>query len=384
MTAAYWGQGVWGVDTWLGATVVPPDPGTAPPTDVGTGQPPGTGYSSTAGRATIEIGVSMSITQLIDYQPPPPQIVPLRNYRSVMNDFRVLSGRPVAAPVLDVSVPVTVSVGTTQVPLPDLTRALPPDIDTLATLRWIADNDFVVQSADGNTLWWWDTTGAVAWSAYDTFQPLYADDYSYLIPKPHTAEVLLRPAMVFEAALGSCMNTSVSTSPVSGAQDVEFLMVVWSHPLAAGMQASSILDSGGQVSGGGDMPFAPGDMVSGMRQGLQRFNGGLVMWQDDVGFQMWWAQVSSGRPVLARVRFGVNPLIECWGPSGVHMLTTELPQPLEGLATNYVLGRLFNQVSAATNAGMHLMEISYYDHPIADADLAVIVQALDSCYAVSA
>ena len=36
---------------------------------------------------------------------------------------------------------------------------------------------------------------------------------------------------------------------ISSAEAVEFLFVVWSHPLAGGAQASTILDNGNAVRG---------------------------------------------------------------------------------------------------------------------------------------
>ena len=386
MSGGLWKKGTWGVDVWGTPVVVPPDPGTPPPGGEGVGQPGGSGYDDLTGTSTIEMGVSMSITQLIDYRPPPPQVVPHSYYRSVMNDDRVLAGRPVSPPVVDVSVPVTVSVGLTGVPMPDLSRALPEDIDTQASLRWYTDDSYVRTSADGYSMWWYDMTGEVAWTSYGTYQPLRASDYSYLIPMPNSAEILARPAMVFNPLLGNCMNTTVSIDPVNSVDDVEFVMVVWSHPLVSGAKASTILDNGNAVRGSQKMPFAVSDSITGMRQGLSRFSGGgLLLWQGQIGFPMWWTQISTGRPVLVRVRYGTRPMLECWGPKGLHMSHHPvLEQPSTALSTNYVLGRQFGQVSAITNAGMHLMEVNYYDHALDDAEAAEIVQTLDSCYAISA
>ena len=233
---------------------------------------------------------------------------------------------------------------------------------------------------------WFDTTGMAAWNSYDAYQPLLADDYSYTIPTPNRAELINRPAIVFDPRQGSCMNTRVSTVAVSSAEAVEFLFVVWSHPLAGGSQASTILDNGDAVRGTQNLPFVMNDAVlGGMRQGYARFAGGLMLWQDETGFPMWWSQISNGRPVLVRARYGQQPLLEAWGPNGLHMgHNSALPQDREAFATNYVLGRAYGSVSTATNAGMHLMEVNYYDHPISDDDLAAAVNALDSCYAVSA
>jgi hypothetical protein len=385
MSGGIWGTGTWGVDVWGTPVIVPPDPGTAPPGSAGVGQPGGSGYTGIGVVATIELGASMMITQMIQYAPPPPQVIPLRNYRSVMDSFRVLGGKPVAPPVIDVSIPVGVTVGLTQVPVPNSARALPPDIDTGATLRWYADSYFLHYSGSGHETQWLDTEGDVAWTAYDTYQPVFAPGYNYLIPSPNSAESLTRPALVFDPTRGTCMNTDLSLDEVNSVDDLEWLMVVWSHPLAAGAQASTILDNGGPVQGLIAMPFAVSDSVVGMRQGLSRFTGdGLLLWQDQTGFPMWWAQISNGRPVLVRARFGEHPLLECWGPKGIHMVhRSVLDQPRQALASNYVLGREFGQVSAQTNAGMHLMEINYYDHALGDDELASAVQALDACYAVS-
>ena len=388
MSQAVWGKGVWQKDIWgPQPDPVPPDPSDPGPGAPGSVSPypnptPGL-IIDMGGRASIEISTVMCMTQLITYVPPPPKIVPLRNYRAVMSDFRVLTGIPRNPPAVDVSIPINVTVGTTAVPLPDLTRKRPDEIDTKATLRWIAESARVKYSAAGTVMRWWDITNRVAWTAYGTYQPLFADDYSYQVPKQNSAEVINRGALVFDADYGNCMNTSVSTIPTSGADAAEFVMVVWSHPLASGVKASSLLDTGNEVRGVVAMPFTPGDTSAGMRQGLQRYQGGLTFWQDNTSFPVDWAQISSGRPVLIRVRFGKDPILECWGPSGTRQTFRAPPQKHKDLSTNYVLGRAFNLVSKATNAGMHLMEINYYDHPVDDADMTLYAQSLTSCYAVS-
>ena len=123
-----------------------------------------------------------------------------------------------------------------------------------------------------------------------------------------------------------------------------------------------------------------------MRQGFARFAGGLMLWQDETGFPMWWAQISTGRPVIVRARYGQQPLLEAWGPKGLHMVhTSALPTQDRGGVRHQLRARAGVRIDLGPppNAGMHLMEVDYYDHPIPDDELAAAVNALDSCYAVS-
>jgi hypothetical protein len=92
----------------------------------------------------------------------------------------------------------------------------------------------------------------------------------------------------------------------------------------------------------------------------------------------------AGRPVILRVRFGVHPMMERWGPKNSHLANMHIPdQPRLPLSTNFVLGRQFDSVDPATNAGMHLFEINYFDHWPSSAQRDQLVQDLSSVYAVS-
>lgn len=371
--AGVWDQTDWGNSTWgtVPPAVFPPQQGT---------------FADIAAALKIEASTALVYVHEVTYNPPPPKIVPLRNFRSQMNDYRIVAGIPVNPPVLDVAVPVLVSVSTSgQVPVPSEKRPLPDDITTSATLRFIAEDLYVTSSPDGSVLSWTDTTGAVAWTGYDVWQPSLDDDYSYQLATKNSAELIPRSAMVFEAMLGQCMNANFYGVPLVGLADLEFWFVVNSHAPVAGMRSAGLLDTGDLVQGFNTMPFNPGDSLVGEQLAVTRYLDKIIAWQDDVGYPLVYPMViGSGRPVLLRARFGQHPLIEGWGPGGSHVSYRPQPLPQADLACNWVLGRIANQVSMVTNGGMHLFEIDYFDHMLADSDATALLHSLDSCYAVSA
>ena len=369
---AVWGQGFWGNNVWEDVPDEPP-----PPDD--------TTYGETGITHSIEFSVMLRLECDIAWSSPPPAITPIRNYRAVMDDYRITGGIPVAPPTLDCAVPILVSVDPKGVSVPKDSRDLPADIDTAATLRWIAQDQYL--NANDAIAQWFDTTGQLAWTSYDTWQPQLDDTYDYQIPRPHNAELVQRSALIFDSTLGSCMNTTLSIDPVNFESDIEFLIVLWTHPLVSGQQFSSILDNGQSVQGFHDMPYVPGDTLSGgQRQALARYSDKLVLWQSTVGVPMYWTQVSGGRPILYRIRYGAHPLMQMWGPANAHMSyagPTYKP-PLVPLCSDYILGRMFNRLDSDVGGGMHLFEINYYDHMLTDSAVNHAVAELDSCYAITA
>lgn len=366
-----WGSGFWDNNVW---ETVPDQP---PPTDDST-------YGDTNATHSIEFAVTVRLDQEIAWSSPPAQITPLRNYRSVMGDYRVTTGIPVSPPTLDAAVPILVSVDPKGVAVPKDSRDLPSDIDTLATLRWIAQDQYV--NADDVIMQWWDTTGTLSWDSYDSWMPVLDDTYDYQITRPNNAEIVQRSCMMFNAAYGMCMNTSLSINPVNNLDDIEFLMVLWTHPLIGDQEFSALLDNGQAMQGFHDMPYVPGDSLTGVHQALHRYPDKIVHWEDADGMPLHWTQVSAaGRPVLYRVRYGKHPLIEVWGPTNSHMSYATPTHPGDGppLCSDYVLGRIFNRLDETCNGGMHLFEINYYDHELSTTDAAAAVAALKSCYAIS-
>ena len=363
-----WDEGFWDNNVW--EDVPPPD--IPPDTD---------DYFDTGATHSIEFSVTLRLEQEIPWSRPPPAITPLRNFRAVMGDYRVVSGRPVSPPTLDCAVPILVSVDPKGVAVPSDSRALPTDLDIDATLRWCAADQYY--STDEVIAQWWDTTGTVTWSAYDTFQPVLDDTYDYQIARPNNAEIVQRSALMFNSANGTCMNTSLSINPINNAESVEFFMVLWTHPLIGVQQYSVLLDNGQSISGTHDLPWIPGDSLSGRHQAFYRYPDKLVLWQDTLGIPLHSAQVSSGRPVLYRIRFGVHPLIETWGPSNTHLSYKGPVQDQAPLCSDYVLNRMFNRVDPVTNGGMHLFEVDYFDHELSTAEAAAVVAELNSCYAIS-
>jgi hypothetical protein len=351
--------------------------------------PPGwKGYVDTSGKLAIEASTSLVMLSDVNYAPPPPGVVPLRNFRTVTGDYRIYRGVPVAPPICDSAVPILVSVDPDGVSLPDLSRALPDDIDTLATLRWIAADAYVSYDANGETMFWTDTEGQVAWSSYDTWQPLLDEDYSYRLEVSlNSTEILSRSALVFDAILGSCMSTQLSLNPMTLAENVEFVLVFRPHSFNSTTRYSSYLDNGDPIQGYHDMPFEVGDSLYGQRQGFSRHTDPdrMVLIQDKERYQLnWTSKVSSSSgPIIARLRFGTEPLIEIWGDKDTHSRYSIPDVPAEALATNFVLGRRFGSLSQETNGGMHLFEVNYYDHMVERAEMNAIAEALDTVYAVS-
>lgn len=366
---AVWDEGYWDNNVWEDV------PGTTPPPD-------DTVYVDTGATHSIEMALTIHLEQDIAWSRPPASVIPLRNYRAVMGDYRVTGGIPVSPPTLDCAVPVLVSVDPSGVAVPSTKRKSPEEVQTLATLRWYAQSQFV--SAGDTQMQWWDDSATLAWNAYGTFQPLLDETYDYQISRPHNAEVVSRSALIFDPALGSCMSASMSINPINDADDVEFFLVLWCHPLIGGQQFSALLDNGQDLQGFHDLPYVPGDSLSGRHQALHRYSDKLVLWEDDLGIPLRWAQVSGGRPVLYRVRYGMHPLVEVWGPTNLHMSYAGPAQEQAPLCADYVLGRVFNRLDLASNGGMHLFEVDYYDHALTNSDAAVVVAALNACYAITA
>jgi hypothetical protein len=345
---------------------------------------PEAGFYETGVDTTVQVSATLLVEEVISWSAPPRQILPLRNYRAVMGEYRMLGGTPKSPPPLDCAIPVRVSLmNPADISVPSATRKTPAEVDTQATLRWITDPAYLV--GDGGLIGqWWDTTSSVSWNAHDTWEPLYADDYVYLIPKPNTDEVVARPSLVFDNSFGTCMDMLLTGSMTSNDENIEFFIVTSSHPLASGQQVSSIFDNGDPVQGSADMPFDPGDSLPGTRQALQRIPGGkLVAYQDKLSMALAWPQSTSGRPILIRMRFGTRPVLETWGAKRARMVYHAPKQARTPLSVNYVLGRQFGKVSAVTNAGMHLFEVDYYDHALTDDEVEDIAHAYDICYAIS-
>jgi len=346
---------------------------------------PDGGFEETGGTATIQIGMSLVVEQEIPWSDPPPQIVPLRYFRAVMSDYRVLSGIPKAPPVLDCAVPVFVTLDPSGAAIPSITRPLPGDVDNGATVRWLVGDEYISLNPDGTEMDWLDIDGSVAWTSYDLWNPQFEDDYTYTVIKQTAAdEVLLRPALVFDQGLGNCMNTSLSINDLSGAEDIEFWFVVSTDPLVGGQLYHSFLDIGDEVIGFHDLPWTPPDSLPGRRLALQRDPNSVNAVQDSLQFQIDQTMSSgTGRPLLVRVRYGVHPMLDWWGPKNSQMHLVFPTQSRLPLSMNFVLGREHGQLDPATCAGMHLFEVNYFDHMLSSTEAAQVTSALLPAYAIT-
>jgi hypothetical protein len=330
---------------------------------------------SIAAGAGIEFWCHMVAGQEIPLTAPPPQVVPLRYYRAEMNDYRLLHGIPKTPPVLDCAVPVYVSL-LGEAGVPDLTRTDPKDIDTFATIRWLATGETVATNEDGDLFWNNFSSNPdgqqLSWSSYDVFTPALVDDYGYLIPKNTTEqEWIQRPALVFDALFANHMSTQVSFGPVTGEPTIEWWLVLMTHPFNPGQDHHSILDIGNQVTGFSDMPFPVTDTLAGRQMSVHRHPDVIEAHQDQsdtdpdgvADFTVDATQMNvTGRPILIRVVFGNNPMIQVYGPRGFFGSRGVKPQQPRNLSTNFVLGRPYGWVDPAQAAGMHLFEVNFYDH----------------------
>lgn len=341
--------------------------------------------------ARMDIRASAALTALQDvvYEEPPPKVIPLRHYRAQMNPYRIANGIPVAPPVLDCRVPVIVHLNREGAWIPNLTRQLPTQINTLATLRWIAADPFVVLNADSSQMWWLDTDSNVAWNSYTPWQPVLARNFNYRFANgARGTEVLYRSALVFQAVMGTCMDAKLSTLPDASVEAVEFFFVFWPHTFATGQSVANFFDTGDAVRSILDIPKDLSDSCVGARLRLHSpQENKLMLHQGSQSLTLPASQTATGgRPVIVRLRFGQQPLIAWWGPKNTHQslwVTTsnKAAQPVR-IATNYILGRQKDLLSRKSNAGMHLYEINYYDHQLTQDQVDNIVHRLSAAYAV--
>lgn len=340
---------------------------------------------STRAKFDIQASAALILTQTVNYQPPLPKVIPWRNFRAVMDDYRVVQGMPVRPPILDCFAPIITTVNTHGVAIPNTKRPLPEEIGTAATLRWIASDPYVTYSEDSSQMWWVDRSGTQSWTAFEEERiPLLDEDYNYRVPRNNRAtEIFYRSAFVFVPTAGNSMNTSLSINPYATVDAIEFFFVLSCHD-----DNSNVLDIGDSVQGFFDMPFGVADSISGARQRvIFRSSDSARLQQGHRMLTVPVTAMTTGRPVIIRARFGQWPLIEQWGPHGRHHKETITKKDAAtdpvNLATNYVLGRQRGQVAEDTNAGMHLFEIDYYDHGLERDDVELYVNRLSRCYGVT-
>jgi hypothetical protein len=339
----------------------------------------------------VEMRASMIMELDTPYQPPPPQIVPLRHYRAVMNDYLLMNGIPVSPPIFDATVPVTVTYtpGLAETPT---TRPLPRAVNTGATLRWIADDQAI--SGDEETMTWVGmdakgNDGLNPWTSYDVFRPLFNDDNTYAIGH----ELFARSGLVFDASQATNMSTQVSINDQASDKGVTWLIVAALMPLLAGQTLHSVLVTGDEIFGYRDLPFNQADSANGLQQELQLTPTGISVWQyggvdfngvpiSPVQAAANYAVLTGSRPVAWMANFGMAIGARRVGPKNLTSVVNGPAQVRQSMDTSYALGRARNLVSASTSASMILYEVNYFDHLLSTTEIATALAAVTSCYGI--